>query len=149
MNDAIIGCDISRDDIGGGLVKVLANFFDLGLLLLAVVSVVIMFLIFLEARSDTITHGKGLLEKVVRKLHALPIAILQVGFQFLRFSVDGALLIAEDSNLDASSIGGAHGTGVVLIAVVILVIELFTSNELRGVYVAVLLSMFSMFWHSA
>mmetsp|Transcript_26960 Transcript_26960/g.48956 ORF Transcript_26960/g.48956 Transcript_26960/m.48956 type:complete len:211 (-) Transcript_26960:19-651(-) len=122
------------------LVEFLAHLVNLGfILIIAIVLVLILFLVLNKTGCNTLSLSKGLLEEVVGELQAVPIIVLHVVLNVLRFVVVGALFVREDSDLDAGSRRGAHGTGVVHVAVIVLVVELLALGELAGIHVSILL----------
>mmetsp|Transcript_41199 Transcript_41199/g.74272 ORF Transcript_41199/g.74272 Transcript_41199/m.74272 type:complete len:227 (-) Transcript_41199:687-1367(-) len=112
--------------LASGLVELFAQLVDLGCLVI----VVVLFLVLLKAGSNAFSLSKGLLEKVVRELHVVPIFVHHVVLNVLGVIIDGAILIGEDANLDAASGGSAHGSDIVRVAIVVAVIELLALGEL-------------------
>mmetsp|Transcript_25600 Transcript_25600/g.48802 ORF Transcript_25600/g.48802 Transcript_25600/m.48802 type:complete len:320 (+) Transcript_25600:123-1082(+) len=126
--------------LASGLVKLLAHLVDLNfLLVITVVLVLILFFVLNKTGGNALSLSEGLLEEVVRKLHVVSIIILHIVLNVLGLVVVGTLLVSEDTNLDAGSRRGTHGTGVVNITVVVLVIELLALSEFTGIHVAILL----------
>ena len=127
--------------LGGGLVKLLADLHDLGLLLLLVVVVVVVLVLLGLLINDEAGNGGltvvGGLEKGVGKLHGVSVAILEVVLNVLGGVEEHALLVGEDTDLDLLATG-AVGAGEELVAVVVLVDGL-ALEELGGIDVSVLL----------
>ena len=127
--------------LGGGLVKILADLHDLGLLLLLVVVVVVVVVLVLILINDEAGNGGlavvGGLKEGMGKLHGVTIVVLEVVLDVLGGVKEHALLVGEDADLDLLTTG-AVGAGEELVAVVVLVDGL-AFEELSGVDVAVLL----------
>ena len=126
--------------LGGGLVKILADLHDLGLLLLLVVVVVVLVLVLILINDEAGNGGLavvGGLKEGVGKLHGVAIVVLEVVLDVLGGVKEHALLVGEDADLDLLATG-AVGASEELVAVVVLVDGL-ALEELGGIDVAVLL----------
>mmetsp|Transcript_13759 Transcript_13759/g.24880 ORF Transcript_13759/g.24880 Transcript_13759/m.24880 type:complete len:315 (+) Transcript_13759:131-1075(+) len=119
--------------LASGLVELFAQLVDLGCLVI----VVVLFLVLLKAGSNAFSLSKGLLEEMVGELNVVPIIVLHVVLNVLRGIIDGAIFVREHANLDAASVGSAHGSDIVRVAIVIAVIELLALRVLGSIRVAI------------